>query len=926
MEKIKACLQALQIGEHDETLIRNTIKYLKQCGLQELSDHRMLIASVYCRLLQYCQECYSEKVPEPLVQELLDVFDNIEQVIAEPEMQEREDSSLITIWFLHELKIHRKRGKTWDTEDELFRQSIEILLTELDSIHFIFEIQINGDYAFPVRELIAKVVAKPEFISSSTPLSSYHIHVLQLAVRLFEKQIDEQETLQKLLKDCNLQFINFFYSYCFMIDTRELLNYQKNGVMIFFNPDNRTVLIRHESEEYFRNKPVCKSGMLCVEQEKDYRGNTIGAFVEYTLEPGDEPTDYSEILKTEQGREEFLKLVFDRGCFNVLMERMIIKKLDGSCLPINPYCTGDETIVKGWQSDRNGRCYRKAELPDALRKYRNATLRTDGTFVMNRVSFGLALLLLMQENTGVDSLGLGTLSENCWYQSQVMGHWAEQCVDRLDALRFLTEQWFQETEYFRNRKMSGRKSGEENMEEHIIGALDFYPLRSDSGWIYRLMDCDEPEGWHVLRGELMEEEEGAEDGFLQIDLQRKNPSSAELREKTGLTFLKFSLEDMEDPDEQVSEWEYGQEYYILYDPGSCRRKVYDQKLLKAFWGIQELQKKHYLSWETAKKINKTNYERISSLMKLQEEAFSEVGERYFCDFDSQVYYRLLHNLLWSGVDEGNIDSYLRIFMHHQPLTFSEIDRDDTFMRQDDATLYVPKDGRKSDSVLSSVYEKYLKAKYIRESRDLYDEELELREDGYYYHNDIRIEHIVFLCDNFEHGTAAKRMLAAYLKLDPTGDSEEEEKERIRIKNARRLQQQYYLTRSDESDTESTEDREQKVRLQVSLKDVVEKNNCTVAVYGYYGTKEGCRKIDAFLEMHGISFLPSNFAEEITRCAVQIQNDVKKVWPGVSCGDYYTVIREFNMTKVNVFPKNMVTEPRRAICMFVQKKELTASQS
>ena len=79
-------------------------------------------------------------------------------------------------------------------------------------------------------------------------------------------------------------------------------------------------------------------------------------------------------------------------------------------------------------------------------------------------------------------------------------------------------------------------------------------------------------------------------------------------------------------------------------------------------------------------------------------------------------------------------------------------------------------------------------------------------------------------------------------------------------------------------------------------------------------------------MHGISFLPSNFAEEITRCAVQIQDDVKKVWPGVSCGDYYTVIREFNMTKVNVFPKKMVTEPRRAICMFVQKKELTASQS
>lgn len=154
--------------------------------------------------------------------------------------------------------------------------------------------------------------------------------------------------------------------------------------------------------------------------------------------------------------------------------------------------------------------------------------------------------------------------------------------------------------------------------------------------------------------------------------------------------------------------------------------------------------------EMASKISVMQYEGIVSMMCLQEDALCEGNEDIFCDFDSQVYYRLVHNLLWAKINKDNISSYLRIFGHHQRLEFQDIGRDEKFMRKDEHTLYIPKDSRESDSVLASIYNEYLRTKGARETNDLYDPWLELREDGY-YHNGSYIEDVVFLCDNFEAG-------------------------------------------------------------------------------------------------------------------------------------------------------------------------------
>lgn len=68
--------------------------------------------------------------------------------------------------------------------------------------------------------------------------------------------------------------------------------------------------------------------------------------MEYDLEKSDSLKDHSDILKSEDGRQAFLRLVFDKKAYNILFEHSIIKKADGSLLPVNPYCYNDNKIVK----------------------------------------------------------------------------------------------------------------------------------------------------------------------------------------------------------------------------------------------------------------------------------------------------------------------------------------------------------------------------------------------------------------------------------------------------------------------------------------------------------------------------------------------------------------------------------------------------
>lgn len=833
MKKLKTYLQALQAGKYEEKIISETLEQLRACSLQEVSEYRLLVAEIYCLLLQYCQAMYEADVPEHIVVDLLDVFADIEQIGTEATEEEKKNSNLITVWFLHELKVHKESQDVWKIDDKILRESVQVLLKELDGIYFVFEIKENGQHVFPIHEMIANVVEKPKFVDINTSIGIYHIRILQLAVKLFTDDTDKQKILTTLINRCKLKFINYLNSSGYIIDTPNLLNYQKNGVMIFYDRGRNKVLLRSKNKNYFSSlSSLWKMKELKVEEEEDYHKNTIGFFVEYDLDAGDSLTDYSEILICESGREAFLKLVFDRNIYNILFEHSVIKCADGTLQPVNPFCYNDTVVIKGKLGDKNSKCYDRDHFLNALSRYRSSALKISGKCTMNRVSFGLAVLLLQKENIGVDELRLDKMADDEWYQNQLLKNWTNKCRNPIEALTFITTQWQQENDYCIRTSNCRKGFKDKNIENHEIEPLDFYPLKSEMDWIYLVMGCENQKNLYVLRGKVQENDK--EEILLEADLSYDFSGKKYVMD-TEQTALSVKVENLEDPEGVLNDvWGSGEEYYFIYNSRSQKGIIYNQRLLKMLSAIEKIQSKNQLTLETASKINHMQYKNIRDMMYMQQEALCDGNEDIFCDFDSQVYYRLVHNLLWINCNEDNICTYLKIFDHHQRLKFEDIGKDEKFMRRDEQTLYVPKDGRESDSVLRSVYDKYLRSKSTRETNDLYDSWLEEREDGY-YHNGSYIKSIVFLCDNFEYGAATIRMLKSYLNTDIT---DEEKEERRKIENAKARCQKYYIKKDDSSiETDITSETAEQL-TEVMIADVIEKNCCNLEVHSYYGTEKG----------------------------------------------------------------------------------------
>ena len=113
------------------------------------------------------------------------------------------------------------------------------------------------------------------------------------------------------------------------------------------------------------------------------------------------------------------------------------------------------------------------------------------------------------------------------------------------------------------------------------------------------------------------------------------------------------------------------------------------------------------------------------------------------------------------------------------------------------------------------------------------------------------------------------------------------------------------------------------KILVDIDDIVEKNSCSLEIHAYYGTKEGLEEIKQFLVEKDIKNLTVSYGREIIKKESQINDELQRLgekWKRAN-SDVYTVIREFNMTKGNVFPEEMLINPQKSICMFVKKKEV-----
>ncbi len=886
-------LNVLESGSIDEKAFRSVLHMFLKFTFKtdNIVNNREDVALVYCRILNACQLIYEidipEKLPEDIKTQLLNSFNNIERLYLEIEHKDLHGSYVKTIWFLSELKTKAAEGRTGDIDRESLGEHVKDLLDIFNEIGFIFNIKDENGFIFPISKVVATVIKGRDFQEFRSGIEIQDIHTLQLAVKLFQTE-DDEKILNTLKTNCNLMFINYLRDYCEIIDTIDFLNYQLNGTMIFHDSRNKKILIRSDRENYFLKSPEVG---YQIQIEKDYNGQAIGWFVEYTLDLRDKLCDYSDFLRTEEGLVGFLKLLYDCGYKNVFLQKSIVKKSDNTIAPLNPYCRQDSYLIKGRLKKKAGKYFRDDNIRELLQEYRICPVRA---YVMNRVTFGLCILLLNINNIGVDALGLDSLNNNSWYQEQVVNNWINNSKTNSEHLNELLGEWYQQLGYCEELK---------RLEKERIHPIDFLPLRQNLFSVYQKFCPSICKDEKIFFGRVKEETEGT--FVIRLDLE-ENHIVVDYS-KGELPFMIISKNQLID-DDVIDNWstKVDTDIWFLYSKIENKGRIINQATLKTLHCLEIIQK-NGLSFNVNTEITEIEYERLVDYVMLFEDTQIKVAKSTkLCkqeDVRSQIFLRVLHNMIWSKIDSiEKKNAYFDIIFAHQKADFLNIDKDSNFLRLNENVLYIPKDSATQGSVLSKIYENILKPAG-RDPRYLYNNELSKNENDQYEVFGADIRHIVFLTDNFVNGRSTIYSIAAYMGLSADSDRDLGKK-RLEKADTARLK---YICEGKE----------------VSISSILKANNIKVSVYAFYGTEEGRMKIEEFLAKHNIEFESCKYVKQLTNRADDETIDLaKKIWQSCKLSQgYYLYIRKYNLPKVTVFPDIMVEDSCLFINLFSKNKEL-----
>lgn len=891
---LQAWLHVLKSGSVDEKVFRSILgKFIGfTLRTEGVAANREDVATVYCQLLSACQILFEidtpKKLPMDVRKQLLTAFNNIQRLYIETDEKERRGSYVRTIWFLSELKTKASEGRTGEFDHQLLGKYAKDLLDIFNDIRFVFDIEDENGLVFPISKVIASVVSGRNFQEFKDGIKPGDICTLQLAVKLFQSKEDEL-ILDTLKTQCNLVFIDYLKAFCEIIDTVDFLNYQYNGTVIFYDDHNRKVLIRSEREGYFSTDT--DTGYK-VNAECDCDGKTIGWFVEYALESYDRLCDYSDCLNTEYDRIEFLRLLYDKGFKNIFLQNSIVRKRDNSFIPINPYCRQDMRLIQGRLRRKAGKDYQIDQIRELLQRYRVCSVKSSA---MNRVTFGLCLLLLEINNVGIDALELNSLSNDRWYQEQVIEHWVNNGETDADDVTDLLGEWYRQLNYLESQT---------KLEQEQIHAIDFLPLQQHLLCAYRKLCPSILADERPIFGKLIEDEQKSY--TIEIDLRANLLAD---NHEANTRFVTVTVDNLQN-DGEIDDWEskIGTDIWFFYSFRDQKGHIISRTALKALHGVESILMK-CLSYSVGSDVTEREYEKFSEYVQLFKEVYRKVAKTTkVCgkdDIESQIYLRILHNMIWSKI--VTIDkkrTYIEIVFAHQLADYVDIDQDSAFLRSDENVLYIPKDSFTQGAVLSKLYAEDL-TPVGRDTRNLYNIKLTQNEDGQYMVFGKLINRIILLTDNIVSGGSTRAAISAYLDIDCETDHGRKDRV-VRIEQANAAMQKYYC-----------DDQE------VSIRTILERNSARFSVYAYYGTETGRESVDRFLEEIGIAHDACKYALELNcKADDSIISRVKGIWGECRVrSGLYLYMRKYNMPKLTVFPDKMIEDPELFITLFYKNKEL-----
>lgn len=882
--ELRSSLEAIQSNVNDIELCREVLGKLANLNVTEMSKDRVLVADLFYAALEAIQEIKGDY----LENEVFDAFVNISQIAKPGE----ESASLILVNFLNDLYRHRNGVSS---QINISVDETIVLLKDLEPIKFIFLLSDeDGERYFPASRLLSNIVLDPTFISSK--IEPYHINLLQLAVEMYRITggVNPQEQFEQLIHDCKLQFINYLDGTSIRVDTIDMANYRYNHVMVFYNEKEGKVLIRHENENYFSDLP----DGIQINHEINAQRTIIGHWVELPVDGV--AIDYSEAIK--ENPTELLELLYAKGCKNVLIEKMIIKNLDGKYGPLNPFCVNDKWVIKGQINKLDGKVCAREKIIECIDEGRLQMLSTSAHCEgINQISFGLCLYLLEKECVDVEKM-LSTDAELECRQNTIIRNWVKLTTDNDDALEYVLRKWLDDLEYCNGDLLKNFAFEKRNIR-------DILPFVMSLKWVYELLDMpDEPS---IFVGTISYEEE---DTYYIDFLPRVNKSLAKNNhsEISGIYSTDVILTGDTEPEEIFRDQMIG---YFMLKAGKWYFDASLQNVLKIVVNI-ELLNAYLIQQHVISAFVENKCHPIFSIMELHAEELLDVDVTKM-DKVSMFRYRLLHNILYNHIDADTVDDYINIFLKHQQISFEGITRDKLFASDDRNTLIVPKDRLVEDAVLRKVYDRYIRKHSKRDDLWWYSQEGLSCVNKEFYRNGHRINVIRFLFDNTEHGTATIRTIAANIG---------KEQEWIDFEIMRTKRNEVELRKAIEKQLSTIQAYiigENVVKPQ----NIYEANSPLIEIHSYFGTDEGDGLIKTFLEYCGIE--KDNYSVSHSHNILYKADRIEKECENLGL-DYehnkniYIVIREFNMTKKTLLPKGAVGDAKKVITLFVKKPERYAS--
>lgn len=877
-KNIKSITEMLQLGCCSEENLKYAIDYLIECDIASLSEERLEVANLYYEILQQIPHVYAYEdhtIPENIMDTVRMLFENIQGIVENPTEREQQEVSFSVVEFLSYLRRHN--SITGDNDFSKTDESVETvnsLNTDLGAIQYIFDIKQEGQLYFPIEKMLASVIKDKQFVNDISCIDSGHIKVLYLAVRFFDQTAQKTNILSEIIERCHLKFIEYMQDQSEILDTVDLHNYRKNGVITFLNSRKGKILIRHNERQYFPDNED-------VQEELSYNGDRkIGFYVEKDIPSDARPVTFNEVmLKEPRQRLELLKLFYS-GYKNIFGKYYLMER-NGVFSAINLYANKDSYIV---EEQRECAC---DNTTDILENYYNLSVKESGGCPLNHLTVGMLVAVLEIEDTHENGLFNIQYTDDAFYQNQLIMKWLSMAKNKNHAVCELTHIMYQELKYCIKCKSESDRD-ELSIESHKIGIQKFLPFYMDLLQILCVVD----ENWKEKRGTIQ---------------QASIRHSKELGRAIVLTendpVMVVEGDDIIANQLSLGELDLLSTCFVVVDETNC---VYleDQRILKALYGLQTVME-NCLKYETAQMIDKIQYNGIKQGVKLHKKGLSEaIPEKSYLNicFDEQFRYRLIHNMICYRINVDNVEHYLKIFQGHQLLAFDRVKDDDLFQMNDQYTLYVPKDSFGEDSTLGNIYMNYLKTESKRDKFALYKNDISYSTSKKCYMlNGKPIRHIVFLNDNFESGSGTTVVLSAYLNLL--------HQEPSKVDNAKKRIQTYFYYEGES-------------RKSLNLTEILDTNCCDITVHAYYGTQEGAKFIADFLCSNEIENVKVTYKHEITYKFKAIRESVDVIWGNYQerYNEKYAVIREFNMTKVNIFPKEMLQHPEKAICMYLIKKE------